>query len=82
MTTMNPIVAPRERVFEPEDLLSMPDSKSYELVDGKLVERQMGSESSWIAGLISFLLQQFLRGKKLGHVLVPDASYQCYPDAN
>jgi Uma2 family endonuclease len=81
MTTMNPIAAPRERIFEPEDLLRMPNSKDYELVDGKLVERKMGSESSWIAGLISFLLQQFLRGKKLGHVLVADASYQCYPDA-
>jgi Uma2 family endonuclease len=81
MTTMNPIAAPRARVYEPEDLLSMPDSKDYELVDGKLVGRKMGCESSLIGALISFLLQQFLRGKKLGHVLASDASFQCYPDA-
>ncbi len=34
--------------YTPEDLLALPDEKSYELVDGQLVERKMGAESSWI----------------------------------
>ena len=39
-----------EAQVTPEDLLAMPDGKSYELVDGQLVKRNMGMESSWIAG--------------------------------
>ena len=31
--------------YTPEDLLAMPDGKSYELVGGQLVERKMGAES-------------------------------------
>jgi Uma2 family endonuclease len=81
MTTMNPIAAAPRRVYEPEDLLSIPDAVGYELVDGKLVERKMGSESSLIAARILILIGQFLRGKKICHVFGADASYQCFPDS-
>ena len=37
--------------YTPEDLLAMPDGKSYELVNGQLVERNMGAESSWVGGV-------------------------------
>src|SRR3954464_10705616 len=80
MTTINPI-AKRPRLYEPEDLLAIPDAVRFELVDGKLVERKIGSESSLIGQLISFLLLQYLRGKKLGHVFGADASFQCFPDS-
>ena len=36
--------------YTPEDLLAMPDGKSYELVGGHIVERNMGAESSWVGG--------------------------------
>ena len=36
----------------PDDLLAMPDGKSYELLDGELVELKMSMESSWVAGQI------------------------------
>ena len=39
--------------YTPEDLLKMPDSKSYELVNGQLVERKMGVKSSWVATRLS-----------------------------
>lgn len=78
MTTMNPLVTPA-RLYEPDDLLSLPDAENYELVDGQLVERKMGSESSLIATIISFLLRQFLRGKNLAHVFGSDAGLQCFP---
>ncbi len=29
-------------IYTPEDLLAMPDAKDYELVDGRLVERNLG----------------------------------------
>ena len=34
--------------YTPEDLLAMPEGKSYELVGGQLVKRNMGTESSWV----------------------------------
>ena len=36
--------------YTPEDLLAMPDGKSYELVGGQLMERKTGIESSWVGG--------------------------------
>ena len=43
----------------PEELLNLPDAVSYELVDGKLVERNMGLESSEIAARILILIACF-----------------------
>ena len=36
---MSIVVATGAHRYTPEDLLAMPDGKSYELVDGRLVER-------------------------------------------
>ena len=65
----------------PDDLLKLPDSVDYELVDGRLVERHMGMESSEIAARLVGLLIMFLRDHRLGRVFGADASYQCFPDA-
>lgn len=70
------------RVFTPEDLLSMPDGDRYELVDGRLVERAMGFESSWIGGRVFSALSAHCDARSLGWVLPADASYQCFPDAS
>ena len=48
--------------YTPEDLLAMPDGKSYELVGGQLVERKMGIESSWVAGRVTLTARPVLRG--------------------
>ena len=50
--------------YTPEDLLNLPDSKSYELVDGQLVERKMGIESSWVGGELLGLLREFCRANE------------------
>lgn len=42
----------------PDDLLAMPNGKSFELVDEEPLELKMGRESGWIAGVI---FGQFLR---------------------
>ena len=36
--------------YTPEELLALPDEKDYELVDGHLVERNVSTLSSWVAG--------------------------------
>ena len=50
--------------YTPEDLLAIPDGKSYELVGGQLEERQMGIESSWVAGRIFSRLDRFCEEHK------------------
>jgi len=63
-----------------EDLLSLPDAgKGYELVDGRLVEKRMGTLSSWVAGRILRILAS-LEDQGLGWVLPPDTGFQCFAD--
>ena len=64
--------------YTPEDLLSMPDGERYELVNGNLVERDMGAESSWIGGETYRLLANFVREHGLGWVFNPECGYQCF----
>jgi Uma2 family endonuclease len=82
MTTATAHVTPppTER-YTPEDLLAMPDGDAYELVDGELVERNMGWESTWVAGRILHLLWTFCDNHPLGWLVPADASYQCFSDA-
>jgi Uma2 family endonuclease len=71
----------KKKIYTPDDLLKMSDGKSYELDDGKLVRRPMGTESSWVGGKLYRLLDAFCEPNHSGWVLPSDASYQCFPDA-
>jgi Uma2 family endonuclease len=64
----------------PEDLLTMPDGHRFELVNGKLVERNMGAESSQVATTLISLIHQHVRANRLGKVFAQDCGYQCYSD--
>jgi Uma2 family endonuclease len=68
-----------ERVT-PEDLLAMPSEINYELVNGELVKRNMGAESSWIASNLIWLFGSIYGRKKPGHLFTTDCGYQCFPD--
>ena len=68
-----------ETQYTPEDLLAMPDSKSYELVDGQLVERKMGIESDWVAGRLHSRLDRFCQEHEVGWALSSESGYQCFP---
>lgn len=70
----------QETTLMPADLLAMPDGEAYELVDGQLVERKTGSESSWIGGTLYFRLREFADHRNLGWVWPADAGYRCFPD--
>jgi Uma2 family endonuclease len=59
----------------------MADGKNYELVDGRLVERNMGAESSWIGGRLHSRLDLFCDEHSLGWVWPADNSYQCFAHA-
>jgi len=66
--------------YTPEDLLAMPDGHRFDLVDGHLVERNMGAESSWIAQQVNHRLCSYAETAQHGLVLGPDCGYQIFPD--
>jgi Uma2 family endonuclease len=76
MTIANP-----GSLFTPDDLLRMEGAVNYELVDGKLVERHMGMESSEIAARVVLLVGMFLRAQSIGRLFGADAGYQCFPNS-
>lgn len=68
-----------ERIYTPEDLLTMPDPGRYELVDGHLVERQMSVLSNWVAGRLHFEFNRFLEEHQLGWTWGAAQGYVCFP---
>jgi len=65
------------RTYTPEDLLTMPDGDRFELVDGELVEIDMGGKSSWVGGQVFTELS--LHSRTHGGWAFPDStSYQCF----
>ncbi len=73
-------VPSQQTTFTPEDLLHMPDGKSFELVNGQLVEKNMGFKSARIGIKIAALLNDYAETNALGWVNGADAGYQCFPD--
>ena len=65
----------------PKDLLMMPDGDRYELVDGELVERNMGFLSSVYASRLGRWLGEHCEANRLGWVADAEAGYQCFPDS-
>jgi Uma2 family endonuclease len=59
--------------------LEAANKRLYELVDGVLVEKDMGAESSLLAGILVQLLWGFVQPRKLGWVLPPDGAVRLFP---
>ncbi len=68
-----------ESSISAEEFLALPDSKSFELVDGKLVEKRMGAKSSYVAGRLYALLNSFCETPFRGWIFPGDTSYQFLP---
>ena len=69
-----------KKVWTPEELLALPDEKDYELVNGELVERNMGVESSWVGAQLLVRIAGFVTEHRLGWVLPADTGYQCFQE--
>jgi len=65
--------------YTAEDLLTMPEGDQYELVDGRLVETHMGTESSFVGGHLCRLLGNHCDAPARGWVFPADTGYQCFP---
>lgn len=72
-----PLAEVRSRVTA-DELLARPDGDRFELVNGDLVERQMGWESELLGSNLQVLLGWFCQQANLGWVNGSNAGYQCY----
>jgi Uma2 family endonuclease len=63
-----------------EDYLALADSRGWELDDGLLVEKPVGTQSSWVSSYLHILIGFFLREHPMGLVFHADTAYQCFPD--
>ncbi|MDX1946685.1 MAG: Uma2 family endonuclease [Pirellulaceae bacterium] len=73
----------KNTIFEqitPDQLAAMPNEKDFELVDGLLVERNMGNHSALVALQLARLLYEYVREHKLGWVFGAEAGYRLDPD--
>jgi Uma2 family endonuclease len=69
--------------YKPEDLLAMPEEGRYELIDGQLVERNMGAKSSRVATRLVSRLDTYCEARAAGDVFQSDCGYQIFkPDRN
>lgn len=66
--------------YTAEDLLTMPDGDRYELVGGRLVEKQMGMKAAAIAGRVFRAVDRFLDSQPIGRAFPDGAGYQCFSD--
>lgn len=62
----------------PEELLALPNSIDFELVDGELVERNMGARSSWVGCRVSQQINNAVETAPKGWVFGSDVGYQCF----
>jgi len=69
-----------ETQYTPEDLLALQDEGRYELIDGQLVERNMGARSSYVAARLLHLLALTTDAQQLGLLFGADCGYQMFAD--
>jgi Uma2 family endonuclease len=67
--------------YTPEDLLSIDDRPMPELVDGELLEREMGQKADAIAATILRLVGNYVAEHKSGLCNGAQGSYQIFPDS-
>ena len=66
--------------YTPEDLLTLPDYGRYELIDGQLVARKMGTKSSYAATKLLLRFGSFVESNNLGLVFQADCGYQIFAE--
>lgn len=76
-----PVMTPaRGRSFTADDLLQHPDSDRFELVNGELVERNMGWRSEWIGTQLVIRIGAHCQKTGQGWVNGSSASYKCFDE--
>jgi Uma2 family endonuclease len=74
----NPPAVP-DRVMTAEEFGALTDIIEWELDDGRMVEKPMGTKSGWIGSQLMVLIGLFIREHPIGWVFNCEAMYKCYP---
>lgn len=74
---MEPALLERD-LYTAADLLRMADGHRFDLVDGTLVERDTGSISSWVGGVLYARLLEYCQTNRVGWVWHADAGFDCF----
>lgn len=64
-----------------EEFEKLPDTKGYELVDGVLVEKNMGAKSALVGSRATAILDTYCRQTGAGWVFNAEGGYRCFPKA-
>jgi len=75
MTTATLTPPPRASQAAPAD--DVPPG--YEYIDGQLVEKAMGAESSWVASEVNDHVKAYCRRTGFGIAFVADLGFRCFP---
>ena len=67
--------------YTPDDLLAMPDGAAYELVNGQLMERNVGALSSLVEAFVCERLLVYVRACDAGLVWPSSMGYQIFPSS-
>jgi Uma2 family endonuclease len=74
-------VAEMSRTYTPEDLLRMPDNGSMELVNGRIVAKQVSRKSSKVEALFTAHFQVYIDAHPgVADVFPQSLGYQCFND--
>ena len=65
----------------PEQLYAMPDNSTMELVDGRIVEKNVSYKSVRAEGLILHRFQNYLDANPVAEAFVASFGYRCFADA-
>jgi Uma2 family endonuclease len=71
-------IAADRKLLTVDEFMARPDARYYELIDGNLVERNVGTRSSYIAGRILSALIVYNDAQKIGWPFDADTVYQCF----
>jgi Uma2 family endonuclease len=69
-----------DRTYTPEDLLTMPEGKRFELVEGRLVEAEMSALACRIVLLVAKYVTAFVEERQLGSVFSSELGYRCFAE--
>lgn len=67
------------RLYTPEELLTLPDSDRFELVDGHLVEPNMSNLAVDVETELASLLRAYCKGTGTGRAFGSGSMYRCFP---
>ncbi|QDV32855.1 Uma2 family endonuclease [Tautonia plasticadhaerens] len=68
------------RLYEPEDLLSLPSDSNFELIDGHLVERSVSVLTGIVTTRLTQILGNHIEREGMGYLLASDTMHRYFPD--